>query len=397
MTTILPTSMGLRMNDSIVVGVDASRNRSGGARAHLSGLLTGSDPRNHGIKTVHLWAYRALRDTVADQPWLVKHTDRELEGSVNQQLFWQYASLPKIVERTGCNVLFNTDAGSICPVRRAVTLSQDMLSFEPGEIQRYGMSRARARLEVLKQVQAHSLKRSLLAIFLTEYARQTIQTSIGTIANSVVIPHGIDEKFRTIAKKRRGWPEDGPVKCIYVSNVAPYKHQWHVVEAFAQLRQLGYPVQLTLVGGGKGQPQARLEEAMARLDPERRFVRQEEYVPNDRIPGFLAESDLFIFSSSCENLPITLLEAMASGIPICSSNRGPMPEVLERGGCYFDPEDAHSIVDSIRTMIDDSALRMRCVVQSLERSLDFTWQRCSEETWRALSSVAPEGRTAKKG
>ena len=73
------------------------------------------------------------------------------------------------------------------------------------------------------------------------------------------------------------------------------------------------------------------------------FVSQKEFVANGNIPDYLARSDLFIFASSCENLPITMLEAMASGIPICCSNRGPMPEVLGREGCYFDPEVPASI------------------------------------------------------
>ncbi len=54
----------------IVAGIDASRNRSGGAVAHLVGLLTGSDPMEYGIREVHVWAYKSLLDAVPDYPWL---------------------------------------------------------------------------------------------------------------------------------------------------------------------------------------------------------------------------------------------------------------------------------------------------------------------------------------
>ena len=326
------------IRSGLVIGVDASRNRSGGAVAHLRGLMSGSDPRDYGIGTVHLWAYDSLRDKIAHQPWLVKHDVPELRGSIGQQLWWQFAKLPKIVDQLGCDLVFNTDAGSVCPARRSVTLSQDMLSFEPGEMERYGVSRARLRLEALRIVQARSLKRARLAIYLTEHARRTIEQQIGRTSRSIVIAHGIDTKFRAIAGSRRRFPAGEPVKCLYVSNTAPYKHQWHVVEAIAFLRREGHTVELALVGGGSGPAHDRLDRAVVKFDPRREFVTQTGFVPNDAIPDYLARSDLFIFASSCENLPITMLEAMASGIPICSSNRGPMPEVLGEAGSYFDPE-----------------------------------------------------------
>ena len=48
-----------------------------------------------------------------------------------------------------------------------------------------------------------------------------------------------------------------------------------------------------------------------------------------RWPG-IYQPQIYLSLHHCENLPITLLEAMASGVVICSSNRGPMPEVLEQ-------------------------------------------------------------------
>jgi hypothetical protein len=55
----------------MVAGIDASRNRSGGAVAHLRGVLNNADPREFGFDTVHLWAHDALLDAVASKEWLV--------------------------------------------------------------------------------------------------------------------------------------------------------------------------------------------------------------------------------------------------------------------------------------------------------------------------------------
>ena len=71
---------------SIVVGIDASRSRSGGARSHLIGVLWEGDPSEHGVREVHVWSYRALLDSLPNARWLVKHNPPELERSLFQHV-----------------------------------------------------------------------------------------------------------------------------------------------------------------------------------------------------------------------------------------------------------------------------------------------------------------------
>lgn len=372
-----------------VVGIDASRNRSGGAKAHLVGILSGSDPMAHGIREVHLWAYKSLIDAVPDFPWLVKHSPSVLEKSLICQVWWQYWHLPRKIRECGCNILFNTDAGSVCPFQPAVTLSQDMLSYEPGEMKRFGLSRARLRLLLLRHIQSRSLKKARGALFLTNYAASMIQKTIGILQRSIVIPHGIGDEFR-LSLSERMWPPDpqSRIRCLYVSHAELYKHQWNVVRAVAQVRQAGYDASLVLAGGGRGLAQRLLEKSILANDPKREFVEQREFVNHNKIPELLADADVFVFASSCENMPITLLEAMASGLPIACANRGPMPEVLDDGGVYFDPENVESIAIAIKTLFVDSILRERNRNRAREISDRYSWTRCSTETWRFLSDCA---------
>ena len=64
----------------LVIAVDASRNRSGGGKTHLINFLQDGDPREYGIREVHVWAYRALLDALPERPWLIKHGPAALEG-----------------------------------------------------------------------------------------------------------------------------------------------------------------------------------------------------------------------------------------------------------------------------------------------------------------------------
>jgi glycosyltransferase involved in cell wall biosynthesis len=376
----------------LIVGVDATRNRSGGAIAHIKGLMSGSNPCEHGISIVHFWAHDALLDAVEDAPWLLKHAVPACRGSILHQMLWQRLNLPKQARRLGIGVMFNTDAGSVCPFLPCLTLSQNLLPFEPGEIQRYPWSsRARLRLEILRILQLHKLKKSTVALFLTEYARNVIG-GLTALNDSRVIAHGIDEEFLAASVERRLFPAKGQIRCLYVSNAAPYKHQWHVVEALVLLRErTGLDLHLRLVGGGHGPALERLRNSIAANDPRGQFVEQVSFIPNTKVISELTAADLFIFASSCENLPITLLEAMAAGLPIASSDRGPMPEVLGDAGFYFDPEQPETIAMALERLVLDQASRKHRAEAARERAAAYTWAKCASETWCLLASISKRG------
>jgi glycosyltransferase involved in cell wall biosynthesis len=108
---------------------------------------------------------------------------------------------------------------------------------------------------------------------------------------------------------------------------------------------------------------------------------------HDKIPVFLRNSDIFVFASSCENMPNTLIEGMAAGLPVCSSSKGPMQEILKNSGMYFDPEDPVSIADSIQKMIDNPEMCSILATQSKEISNNFSWKRCADETFKYLVDI----------
>lgn len=372
----------------IVVGVDASRNRSGGAKAHLIGLIGAADPREHGIRQIHLWSYKSLLEAVPDRPWLVKHAPAALEQGLIRQMVWQALRLPGEARRAGCDIMLNTDAGAVSFVKPSVAMSRDMLSYEPGEMRRYWPGRAWLRLLALRFVQNRSLRRADGAIFLTAYAAEMIQKSSGSLRRVCLIPHGVGENFRSQGP-RREFPQRGDrtIKILYVSNTAWYKHQWMVVEACEALYNAGVRLSLQLVGGGSGAPQQRLLDQVARSDPRKEFVELTSALPQSQLPALLSEADIFVFASSCENMPNTLVEAMASGLPIACARRGPMPEVLQDGGVYFDPEDPQDIGRAIKMLVDDAELRDTAARRARGLAAAYSWQRCATETWAFVAAT----------
>jgi glycosyltransferase involved in cell wall biosynthesis len=330
---------------------------------------------------VHLWSYRNLLDAVPNKPWLVKHNPQALEKSILSQILWQRFILPHEAKRCFCQIFLNTDAGTISKVRPAVTMSRDMLSYEPGVIELFGFGKARIRLMLLHYVQNRSLRNADGVIFLTRYAADTIQRSCGSLKSISYIPHGVGDIFKRISPIS-DWPKLGerPLRCLYISNTEVYKHQWVVVAAIALLRSRGYNLRLKLVGGGAGPAQNMLNRAIKTYDPMRNFVEQLEFLPHAELPNHLAQADIFVFASSCENMPNTLVEAMAVGLPIACSNRGPMPEILADGGVYFNPVDTDSIAAAIEQIIISPTLRVAIVERAKNLSQQYNWKRCAEET-----------------
>jgi glycosyltransferase involved in cell wall biosynthesis len=372
----------------VVVAIDASRNRSGGAITHLLGILGAADPRDFGIRQVHVWSYSELLELLPDTPWLVKHNPPVLKRSMFHQIWWQRYSLPREIEANFCNVLLTTDAGSVARFTPSIVMSRDMLSFEGKEMLRYPLfSFARLRLWLLKFMQIQSLRKGDGALFLTQYAADVIQSYTGKLDMVRVIPHGIGDNFRRQNIFVDWNTGDRTIRCTYVSNADLYKHQWYVVEAMGMLRSAGFDVCLNLVGAGTGPAADRVLAAVKNIDPEHSFVNILPAQKHDDIPKLLFESDIFIFASSCENMPNTLIEAMASGLPIACSNRGPMPEVLQEGGIYFNPEDPGSIFEAVKKIIENKSLRTNISETSLRRSRLFSWERCARETWQYLVDV----------
>lgn len=375
----------------MIVGIDASNVRGGGGFTYLSRLVAAVHPEDHGIREIRIWANHSTAKNLPDRPGVTVIHEPLLDRKLWWRLFWQRVRLP-VLSRS-CDLLFVPGGNNLARFSPIVSMSRNMLCFELKEMFRYRVSITTLRLLLLRFGQSRTFRASNGLIFLTSYARDTIVSAVGPIGAHMIIPHGVDERFRALPRPQRPLGVYGltnPIRLVYVSILDRYKHQWNVAEAVASLRLKGMPVEIDFIGPHVPAALRRLRRVIRRLDPDQVFLHYRGPVPYDQLHELRNRADVFVFASSCENMPNILLEAMASGFPIACSGRGPMPEILGDCGVYFDPERPADIETALQKLAGDAALRERCAVGAYERAQNYSWERCARETFDFITAVARE-------
>ena len=366
--------------------IDASRNRSGGAIAHILGILNdGVDPEIYGINKVYICTYSELLNRINDKPWLHKVNHNLLEKSILHQLFWQIFILPRYFEKRKIDVCLYTDASAFVRIKNSIVMSRDMLSFEPGHIKLFPQFKDRLRLKLIGWLQIRSMQKAKNVVFLTQYARTVISKFTGELYSTTIIPHGLKNNFKNI------WPNkkitNKTVSIVYVSNASYYKHQINVVKAVKALRQEGFNLKLNLIGANVGAASKRLIQEILN-EKANDYVRTTEFMNVNEIVKEIKKAHIGVFASSCENMPNTLIELMGSGIPIACSNRGPMLEVLATNQYTFNPFNWIEIYEVLNDMVNDFERAKKHGQKCLERAKNYSWEKCSQDTFQNIADLS---------
>jgi glycosyltransferase involved in cell wall biosynthesis len=378
------------------IGIDASNLRSGGTITHVAELLAHAHPERHGIDHVVVWAGSATMERIPIRPWLDRVTVPALDHSLPRRVFWQQFVRSRLAEGS-CDLVFAPGATTPGSFRPYVSMSVNMLPFDARERARYGITPAALRLMLLRTQQQHAFHESNAVIYLTQYAQATIGgMSHAPMPRSTVIPSGVNDRFRAepaSVRPLRDYSATSPFVFLYVSDLHPYKHHENVAKAVAMLRAEGLPVALDIIGAPiDGRSTRTLHRALENLDPASSFIRYLGPLAHDALPPIYRDAGAFVFASTCENLPMTLVEAMASGLPVAASRSRPMPDILGGTAAYFDADDAQSIAGALRELVTDDVARARNAAAAFEAAKHYSWDACADATFALLARVIEDTR-----
>lgn len=204
--------------------------------------------------------------------------------------------------------------------------------------------------------------------------------------------NGVDDRFRPVPSAvaartvRDELGVSGPF-ALFLGKLEPRKNVIRLIEAFARFRrETGTETSLVLAGHQTAVTPA-IDEAIERLGLAD-AVKRPGYVSPRTLPALYSAARMFLLPSLWEGFGIPIVEAMACGTPVVTSNVTSLPEVAGDAAVLVNPYSVDSIAEGMALVDSDSELRRSLIGKGLERARAFTWQNCASETLRVYDRIA---------
>jgi alpha-1,3-rhamnosyl/mannosyltransferase len=174
---------------------------------------------------------------------------------------------------------------------------------------------------------------------------------------------------------------------LYVGTIEPRKNLEALLAAYEMLPQalrLQYPLVLAGFSGWQNDAiMKRLRAAEAAG-----WAHYLGFLQSEQLPVLFAGARAFLFPSLYEGFGLPVLEAMASGVPVVTSNTSSLPEVAGGAALLCDPQDLDGLASAFRQALEDDHWRQQARAVGLGQAGNFSWERCALETVKAYETAA---------
>lgn len=236
------------------------------------------------------------------------------------------------------------------------------------------------------------IRQAVHVIAISRHTERDLMEHLGIPEEKIsVVYNGLDHGlYRPVSGLR---PVPYPY-ILYVGSEQPRKNVPTLLRALRRLKQDERFRDLKLVKIGKpGGPEADFRRPVIDeierlgLGPDVIFT---GYVPQERMPLYYSHAECFAFPSLYEGFGLPLLEAMACGCPVVSSNVSAIPEVVGEATIMVDPLDDASLAAGMRRILTDEACRRDLVARGLKRASLFSWEKAAREILQVYEQVDEE-------
>ncbi len=214
--------------------------------------------------------------------------------------------------------------------------------------------------------------------------------------NIRLVYNGIDQEHYSRRIDWLPWVDNFGIAApyiLYAGTLRVSKNVSALVEAFSMLSSSYQEHQLVLAG--VGHDDGLLALIASKPDIANRVLML-KHVPNDVMPYLYSGCDVFAFPSLYEGHSLALMEAMACGCPILTSNFGSMLETVGEAAVCVNTYDVQSIADGLHRLLSDPELRQRMGAAARERVRQWTPEACAEGTLKVLDETWKDHRPRSK-
>lgn len=363
-------------------------------------------PKKHGMDIYALELIRAIQqlDTQNEYVVFVKpDKDVCLQSSQNLKVVevkgktyidWEQISLPKAIEQENIDLMhFTSNTASVnikCPF---ILTLHDIIYLEKF------FSKGS-----LYQVAGHFYRRwnvpkiapkAEYVLTVSEFEKLQIQKSLGIKYTQLkAIYNAYNQNFRMIedeealeqVRKKYNLPCDF---IFFLGNKAPKKNMKRVLEAYAAYIDPNLtPLNLVIAESSENDIMQLLTE-INRKDIFEKIILT-GYVQHSELPYIYNLATLFLYPSLRESFGIPIIEAMACGTPVITSNTSAMPEVADDAAMLVNPFDVEAITQAIRKVLENQKLYNHLKYSGLNRAMAFSWENTAQKTINLYNDILME-------
>jgi len=366
--------------------------------------------KKHGMDMVALELIRNLQLIDHENEYIIfvkpDEDDQVLKETPNFKIvklkggsypMWEQFILPKAAREAGCEILHCTSntAPVNCKIPLVVTL-HDIIYMESNYLRILtGSATPYQKFGNLyrKIVVPLVVKISRKIITVSHFEKNRIGEFFGMNGDNrlTAVYNGVSEHFKPITdqlelkrvKEKYHLPDRF---FFFLGNTDPKKNTKGTLKAFSDfIQQTGTDYKLVMLDYDQNELEKLLNEINDKPLIDRILLTG--YVVNTDLPSIYSQCKVFLYPSLRESFGIPMLEAMACGVPVITSNTSSMPEIAGSAAYIIDPYKPEEITKALIQLINNKVLKQQLIGKGLQQSAKFSWKSMAQDVLKIYSQI----------
>ncbi|MFA7082072.1 MAG: glycosyltransferase family 1 protein [Bacteroidales bacterium] len=360
--------------------------------------------KKHGMDFVALEAIREIQNLDKENQYFIivsPGDDRCLEETSNMKIIeissiggylgWEQYALPKIIKKIKPDILHCTSntAPIFCKTNLILTL-HDIIFLEKQANKNKSLYQKLGRI-YRRLVVPRIITKAKKIITVSKFERNNIKNLLNVDDDSILFIHnGFNKHFEVKDNPKEVYKKyiDTDNYLFFLGNTDPKKNSERTIVAYANyIKNTDQNnIYKLLIADLREEfiDNILKENDIQFIKP---YISSPDYIPNKDLPYIYSGAKAFLYTSLRESFGIPILESMACGCPIITSNTSAIPEIAGQGAILIDPYNIKEIQLSIEKVLVDEQFRDKQIRYGLERVNLFSWSNTAKELIKLYNSI----------